>query len=215
MTHDNDLKAAVLEELAWEPSVSAAHIGVAAHNGVVTLTGHVERFSEKQAAETAVRRVKGVLAVAEALEVKLPFDVKRSDEDIALAAIDRLAWDTSVPDDAVKVTVEKGWITLTGEVAWNFERVAVEHDVRRLWGVTGVSNHIAIKTRVNLSTLAAQIDHALHRSWLDPERVGVTASGGRVKLTGSVDSASHRELAASIAWGAPGATFVDNELVIS
>ena len=166
MTHDNDLKAAVLEELAWEPSLSAAHIGVAAHNGVVTLTGHVERFSEKQAAETAVRRVKGVLAVAEALEVKLPFDVKRSDEDIALAAIDRLAWDTSVPDDAVKVTVEKGWITLTGEVAWNFERVAVEHDVRRLWGVTGVSNHIAIKTRVNLSNLAAQIDHALHRSWL-------------------------------------------------
>jgi osmotically-inducible protein OsmY len=109
-------KASVLAELAWEPSVTAAHIGVTAHEGVISLTGHVKRFAEKHAAETAALRVRGVKAVADEIEVKLPFDVKRSDEDIARAAVDRLAWDSTIPLDSVKVAVQDGWVTLTGEV---------------------------------------------------------------------------------------------------
>ena len=214
MSHDSDLKTQVLAELEWEPSLSAAHIGVTAHDGVITLSGHVQRFSEKHAAEAAARRVRGVKAVAEVIEVKLPFDVQRSDEDIATAAISRLAWDTSVPADSVKVTVENGWVTLHGEVEWHFQHYAVEQDVRRLWGVVGVSNHIKITSPVNTANLSDNIDRALHRSWFDPKSVKVSATGGKVKLTGTVDSWTHRVLAGSTAWAAPGATSVENDLVI-
>ncbi len=116
MSHDTQLQQAVLAELSWEPSVTAAHIGVAANAGVVTLTGHVGSLAEKHAAEAAARRVKGVKAVAEEIEVRLPFETKRTDEDIALAAIERLAWDVSVPRDAVSVKVENGRINLSGQV---------------------------------------------------------------------------------------------------
>jgi osmotically-inducible protein OsmY len=121
MLQDSQLQRAVIAELGWEPSVDSAHIGVTAHAGVVTLNGHVRNFSQKLAAEKAVGRVKGVKAVAEEIEVKLPFDVERDDEDIASAAIERLAWDSSVPRDAVKVRVEKGWVTLSGKVDWHYQ----------------------------------------------------------------------------------------------
>src|ERR1700677_2606798 len=111
MYTDNQLQKAVLEELRWEPRVTAAHIGVTAKAGVVALTGHVGSYVEKHAAETAASRVKGVKAVAEEIEVKLPFEVKRGDEEIAAAAADRLAWDVAIPNDSVKVKVEKGWVT--------------------------------------------------------------------------------------------------------
>jgi osmotically-inducible protein OsmY len=118
MSNDSHLQQAVLAELTWEPSVTAAHIGVAVQAGIVTLTGHVESLAEKHAAEAAAWRVKGVKAVAEEIEVRLPFETKRTDEDIAAAAIDRLAWDVSIPRDTIGVKVEKGWITLTGQVDW-------------------------------------------------------------------------------------------------
>src|SRR5665213_2423134 len=128
MSQDTHLQLSVLAELEWEPSITAAHIGVAANAGVITLTGQVESYAQKHAAEAAARRVKGVLVVAEDLEVQVPFEHKRSDSDIAAAIVDRLAWDVYVPHDAVKVRVEEGSVTLTGEVGWNYQRKAAEQD---------------------------------------------------------------------------------------
>ena len=215
MSNDNELRDDVLAELAWEPSVTAAHIGVTARDGVVMLSGHVQRFAEKQAAEAAVRRVRGVKAVAEEIVVKLPDDIHRGDDDIAQAAIARLAWNSTVPSDAIEITVQNGWITLSGEVGWGFEHDAAAQDVRRLWGVVGVTNNIKVKARVNTFNLTSDITRALHRSWLDPKGVKVSADGGRVTLTGYVDSWNDRVLAGSTAWAAPGATDVENHLIIS
>jgi osmotically-inducible protein OsmY len=215
MSSDSQLQQAVLAELKWEPSVTAAHIGVTAKGGVVALTGHVESFVEKHAAETAAGRVKGVRAVAEELEVRLPFETKRGDEEIAAAAIERLSWDVSVPRDAIKVKVEKGWVTLTGEVDWRFQEQAAEQDVRGLFGVVGISNQTSIKPRVDVSGLSDDITHALHRSvYFDPKEVTVSAKGGKVKLTGTVHSWHDRQVAASTAWAARGATAVENDIAI-
>ncbi|MEO7055086.1 MAG: BON domain-containing protein, partial [Rhizomicrobium sp.] len=153
MPQDSRLQLSVLAELEWEPSITAAHIGVTANAGVITLTGQVESYAQKHAAEAAARRVKGVLAVAEELEVQVPFERKRGDDEIAAAIVDRLAWDVSVPRDAVQVRVEKGWVTLTGEVGWHYQRKAAEQDVRRLHGVVGVSNQVSLKPGVNSANI--------------------------------------------------------------
>jgi len=216
MSHDDQLQKAVLAELNWEPSITAAHIGVAAENGTVTLSGHVQSYGQKHAAEKAAGRVKGVKAIAEEIEVKLPCEIKRDDTDIATAASNRLAWDTGTPHDAVKVKVEKGWITLTGEVDWHFQKEAAEREVRNLLGVTGVSNQVTIKARVDTSHLQDDIQHALHRSiFFQPENVHVSATDGHVKLTGTVASWEDRRQAGWTAWAAPGATAVENDLIVA
>ncbi len=215
MSDDKHLKQAVLDELQWEPSVNAAHIGVTAKDGVITLMGHVENYFEKSAAEKAARRVKDVRAVAEEIEVRLPFSVKHGDEDIASAAVDRLRWDSTFPDGAVKAKVEKGWVTLTGEVDWHYQQEAAANDVRGLWGVTGVSNEIAIKPRPNTSNIRDKIMVALDRSWFDPATINVTAQGGKVTLTGKVNSWYERDEAGSAAWAAPGTTSVENDIYVS
>ncbi len=215
MSDDKHLKQAVLDELQWEPSVNAAHIGVTAKDGVITLMGHVENYFEKSAAEKAARRVKDVRAVAEEIEVRLPFSVKHGDEDIASAAVDRLRWDSTFPDGAVKAKVEKGWVTLTGEVDWHYQQEAAANDVRGLWGVTGISNEIAIKPRPNTSNIRDKIMVALDRSWFDPATINVTAQGGKVTLTGKVNSWYERDEAGSAAWAAPGTTSVENDIYVS
>lgn len=216
MSHDDKLQKAVLAELNWEPSITAAHIGVTAENGTVTLTGHVESYGQKHAAEMAAGRVKGVKAIAEEIEVRLPFEIKRDDADIATAAVDRLAWDTGTPRDAVKVKVEKGWLTLTGQVNWHFQKEAAESEVRNLMGVLGVSNQISIKAHVDTAHLQDDIQHALHRSiFFQPENVHVTAEGGHIKLTGKVSSWQERRTAGMTAWAARGATSVENDLVVA
>jgi osmotically-inducible protein OsmY len=216
MPNDNRLQQAVLEELNWEPSVTAAHIGVTANAGVVTLTGHVESFAQKHAADVAVRRVKGVKAIAGEIEVRLPYETKRSDEEIAGAAIGRFEWDVSIPRDTVKVTVDKGWITLTGEVDWYYQKDSASVDVRTLFGVTGVSNQITIKPTVNTSNISDDIMHALGRSWFfDPKTISVSAQGGKVRLTGTVSSWHDRQIAATTAWAAPGATAVENDIAVA
>ena len=213
MSQDSQLQQSVLAEFEWEPSVTAGHIGVAANGGVVTLSGHVESYAKKHAAEVAARRVKGVKAVAEEIEVRLPFDARRSDDDIAAAAIARLAWNVSVPKDGIRVTVEKGWVTLTGQVDWWYQKEAAEHDIRPLHGVIGVSNQTTIRPRVDTASLGDDITHALHRSWFfDAQNVHVRADGGRVVLTGTVHSAYERQVAAQTAWAAPGATAVENDI---
>jgi osmotically-inducible protein OsmY len=215
MAFDAELQQAVLAELGWDPSVAAEHIGVTANAGVVTLTGHVETFAEKNAAESAARRVRGVKAVAEDILVQLPFERTRGDDDIAAAVLERLAWDTSVPPDAIMVKVEQGWITLTGQVAWYYQKEAADQDVRRLHGVVGVSNDVIVKPTVDVTGISNKIRHALHRSWLlDDENVTVRADGGHVRLTGTVHSPHDRQVAWATAWAAPGTTSVENDIAI-
>ena len=215
MSSDNDLKKAVLDELNWEPSVEAAHIGVTANSGVVTLTGHVNAFGQKSAAERAASRVKGVKAVVENIDVKLSSDYQRDDEDIAAAAIDRLGWNSSIPEDAVKVKVEGGWVTLSGELNWQFEKAAAESEIRSLMGVIGVSNQILLKPSVSTYDVRNDIEKALHRSWYyDPNTINVRADGGKITLTGTVSTWNARQLAGSTAWSAPGATSVENDISV-
>jgi osmotically-inducible protein OsmY len=214
MSDDKRLKQAVLDELLWEPSVNAAHIGVTAKDGVVTLMGHVESFVEKSAAEKAARRVKDVKAVAEEIEVRLPFNVKRGDEEIASAVVNRLNWDSTLPSGAVKAKVEKGWVTLTGEVEWRFQQEAAESDVRGLWGVIGVSNAMTIGSKPDASNIRDKIMVALDRSWFDPAAINVFANDGKVKLTGKVKSWREHDEATSAAWAAPGTISVENEISV-
>ena len=178
MSQDSHLQLEVIAELDWEPSVTGAHIGVAANAGVITLTGEVESYAEKHAAETAARRVKGVIGVAQEIKVQLPFERERGDDQIAEAVLDRLAWDVSVPSDSVQVLVQQGWVTLTGVVEKHYQRKAAEQNVRRLQGVVGVSNQISIKPGVNTANISNDITCALHRSWFpDPDAIKVTAEG--------------------------------------
>jgi osmotically-inducible protein OsmY len=212
MSDDKHLKQAVLDELKWEPSVNAAHIGVTTKDGIVTLMGSVESYAEKHAAETATLRVKDVKAVAEEIEVKLPFSVQHGDTEIADAVVNRLSWNVSVPKDAVKVAVSKGWVTLTGDVHWHYQHDAAADAVRTLWGVTGVSNQIAIRPQANASNIKSDIMVALNRSWFSPEKIDVSAHDGKVTLTGNVDYWGERALAGTTAWAAPGVTSVINEI---
>lgn len=216
MSEDGELTQAVLAELHWEPNLTSAHIGVTAKNGVGTLTGHVHNYVEKNSAEAAVGRVKGVKAVAEELEVRLPFAHKPSDAEIAAAAIHRLSWNVSVPRDGVKVKVEKGWVTLTGQVDWRYQQDAATEDVGHLVGVIGVSDNVTIKPRVNAANISDDISNALHRSWFfGAKTVNVRAQDGNITLSDTVHSWHDRQLAASIAWAASGATAVVNDIVVN
>jgi len=215
-TYDTNLQRAVLAELNWEPGVTAAHIGVTAKNGVVTLSGHVESFPERLAAESAASRVKGVKGVAEEIEVRLPFDIKRSDDDIAGAALERLARNASLSKDAIKVKVERGIVTLTGHVEWHYQLVSAESDIRSLFGVVAVFNEVKIKPKANLASLSDTISQALQRKWfMDSKAVNVSAEGGSVKLSGSVHSWHDRNVAGTTAWSAPGVIAVDNQLTVA
>ena len=215
MNDDHKLKTEVEAELSWEPSLTADHIGVTAEGGVVTLTGHVTSYWQKMAAERAVGRVKGVRAVAEEIEVRLPSSVRHTDDEIAAAAVHRLSWDASIPKDAVKIKVEKGHVTLTGEVPWHYQHDEAARAIRSLSGVTGVSNQITVKSRPDTSKIQGDIGHALHRYWFSDDHVKVSAKGGEVHLTGSVESWRDRNMASTTAWRAPGTTSVVNELEVA
>jgi osmotically-inducible protein OsmY len=220
MSSDTRLQEAVLAELGWDPSVTAANIGVTAKAGVVTLSGRVETFAEKKAAGKAAQRVKGVKAVAEEILVEVPFERTRTDEDIAAAAIERLAWDTSVPADAVSVRVEQGWITLTGEVTWYYQKEAAAQDIARLHGIVGVSNQVIVRPVVDVpvvdvADIGSKISRALDRSSMFYDQsIVVTADGGNIHLTGKVRSSHDRQVAWETAWSAPGATSVENDIAI-
>jgi osmotically-inducible protein OsmY len=216
MTTDAQLQQDVLAELAWEPTVEAAHIGVAARDGIVTLSGHVSSYAQKLAAERAARRVKGVQGIAEEIEVELPALDQRSDEDIALSILNVLRWHSAIPLDAVKVKVEKGYVTLTGELDWQYQKDLASEDVHHIRGVRGVTNAITIKPRVKPQDIEARIKAALHRNaQIEAENIHVVASGGTVTLTGNVKSWYERSVAETAAWSAPGVTRVLDQITLA
>jgi osmotically-inducible protein OsmY len=204
MKTDAQLQQDVIAELRWEPSVQAEQVGVEVKDGVVTLAGEVSSFAEKWAAESAALRVAGVKALAIELDVKLSALGQRNDVDIARSAQNVLEWTTCLPTDGVKLMVEAGWITLSGEVVWQYQKQVAADALRHLVGVTGVSNQIAIKPKGPTSAVKSDIEAALkRRARLDARQITVGVSGAEVTLSGSVRNWAERDLATHSAWCAP------------
>jgi osmotically-inducible protein OsmY len=215
MRTDGQLQQDVIDELHWEPSVHADHIGVEVKDGIVTLAGEVGGYMEKFAAERATQRVTGVRGVAVDLQVVLPGDSRRSDADIADAAMRALDWNASVPRDRVKVLVEDGRVTLSGDVPWDYAREAACACVRALYGVKEVINLILIKAPATIHGIKGKIEAALQRQAHRHTRsIHVSVDRGTVTLDGEVDSLDERDAVEQAVWNAPGVQDVVDRLRI-
>ena len=216
MSDELKLQQRVLDELEFDPAVNAAHIGVSVHGTVVTLTGHVETYAEKFAAERAARRVKGVTAVAQEIEVHLPDDKKTADDEIAQRAVKILEWDVAIPRHAIHLKVEHGVVTLSGTADWAFQRAEAEYDVRKLGGVRGVVNLITIRPKVEAASVRTELTAALERNAdVEASRITVEVKDGKVVLSGRVDSMTEREAAERAAWSVPGVAEVEDRITIA
>jgi osmotically-inducible protein OsmY len=212
MKTDTQLQSDVIAELKWEPSINAEQIGVEVKDGIVTLAGHVDSYAEKIGAERAAMRVSGLKALAVEMDVKLPGFSARNDSDIARSVDNVLQWTTYLPKDAVKIKVEGGFVTLSGEVNWEYQRQAAVGAVRYLMGVKGVNDQLIIKPKASAPVVKADIEAALkRRAQKDANEISVSVQGTDVTLSGKVHSWSERELATHTAWRSPGVrSVVDN-----
>jgi osmotically-inducible protein OsmY len=212
---DSKLKQDVIDEIEFEPSIDANDIGVAVEDGVVTLSGHVPNYSQKLAIEKAVARVKGVRGIAQELQVRYPGSVSTADDEVAKRVINTLKWHSSVPDEGIQVKVQDGWVTLSGRVDWNYQKIGAADAIRHLHGVTGVSNLIELVPHVTPSNVKQTIENALKRNAeLEAERIKVTVDGGKVTLEGTVKAWSERIVAEDAAWAMAGVTSVDDRLSV-
>lgn len=215
MKNDVTIKKDVLEELQWEPSIDGKNIGVSVKDGIVTLFGQVGTYAEKIAAEEAVKRISGVRAVVEEIEVKVGSGYQRSDQEIARAALDHLEWTTSLPLEKIKLKVEDGWVTLEGEVEWNYQKTAAKNAINRLSGVRGVDNLIEVKASIEPQNIKQKIRSAFERNaTIDAESVSVLVHDHKVTLNGTVQSLVEKKQAERAAWSAPGVNEVENNLEI-
>jgi osmotically-inducible protein OsmY len=215
MKTDSQLQRDVIDELAWEPSIDHAHIGVAAKGGVVTLSGFVSNYLQKMATRHATERVQGVQGIAEELKVRYPSDPKTSDAEMARRILDLFAWDVAIPNDKITVTVEKGWVTLTGAVDWNYQKDAARKLAGRITGVIGVSNQIIVNNAFVADDVRDRIMAAFKRSaTADASALSVTAVGSTVTLGGTVSGRHERQVAERTAWAAPGVNFVEDNIVV-
>ena len=216
MKTDSQLQQDVIAELKWEPLLREAEIGVSAKDGVITLTGTVDGYAKKTEAEDAVKRVAGVNAVVEKIEVKYGVNWgKKDDNEIATEIVNAFKWHWEVPADKISARVEKGWVTLDGQVEWNFQSNAAKAAVANLLGVTGVSNNLKIKSLTDDAIEKEDIESALKRNWsVSGKDIRVAVSDHKATLTGTVDSWYQKDEAGRIAWRAPGGWNVGNELVV-
>lgn len=212
---DIDIKQNVLDALEFDPSIDAAAIGVAVNDGVVTLTGHVPTYSEKIKAEDLAMAIRGVKAIAQEIEVRPMGTNTLADDEIALRVLNAIRWNTSIPPDVVKVKVQNGWITLSGNVEWNFQRDAAARAIRDMAGVKGVTNSIMIAPKASPTDIRARIEKALKRqAELDMFNISVAVSDGSVTLDGKVHSLTERRIAEQAVWAAPGIHQVNDRLTV-
>lgn len=216
MKTDSQLQHDVQAELEFEPSVDHADIGVAVNDGIVTLSGFVKSYVEKIAAERATRRVAGVKAIAEEIEVRFASDRKTADHEIAKRITDMFAWDVTVPEDEITVKVEHGWVTLGGTVDWHYQSEAARHAAGKVSGVIGITNVIAVRQRPAASDVKDRITAAIKRTAVaDAATISVFTDGGKVTLSGRVSGWHERDTAERAAWGVPGVTKVEDEIVVA
>ena len=215
MKTNEELQKDVQDAIKWEPLLNAAEIGVTAKDGVITLTGTVDSYTKKSEAEDAAKNVAGVKAVVEKIDIKFGSTWQKDDNEIAKEVLNAIKWNWEVPDNKVKVKVEDGWVTLEGELHWNYQKEAAKRLVNNQVGVKGVTNKITIKSETHDEIEKEEIESALMRNGsIDNEDIRVKVSGNRVTLNGTVNSFYQRDEAERIAWNAPGVSTVDNELVI-
>lgn len=216
MKTDTQIQQDVMEELKWQPYLKASEIGVAVKDGIVTLSGTVNSYSKKLAAENAAKNILGVRAVAEDISIRLLPDSRKSDADLAAAVLNALKWHSAVQEDKVKIKVEDGWVTLEGQVEWEFQKAAAKSAIENLVGVKGVTNKIVITPKVEIKDVKRQISLAFHRSaTIDSEKVSVNTSGDTITLEGKVRSLAEKKDAERAAWLAPGVRAIENKLEIS
>ena len=213
---DEAIQTDVLEELKWDAHVRPSEIGVVVNDGIVTLTGWVDAYLKKMAAREAAHRVRGVKAVANDIEVRLPGSAERTDTDLARAALNALKWDAGIPTDKIEITVSHGWVTLKGEVNYYFQKRDAERAIERLSGVRGVSNLLTVKPQLVPQDLKSQIQKALVRNaQTDASRITVEVQGSEVILRGAVSSYAEKKAAEETASSASGVTEVDNRIIVS